>query len=73
MINKITILSIFLIAFLAACSTPDPFEKSMRLGKDALIAENFEESVKQFDIALIEKPTNKDAIALYDRANTKNK
>jgi tetratricopeptide (TPR) repeat protein len=40
----------------------------MRAGKDALLVGNYEEALKQFDVALIEEPTNKDAIALYERA-----
>ncbi|MFD0673966.1 tetratricopeptide repeat protein [Cohnella sp. GCM10027633] len=52
-----------------ACTNSDPFEESMKLGKEALKSGNFEEAIKQFDIALIDEPSNKDAIALFERAN----
>jgi hypothetical protein len=65
--KRILTISIVLLFFLSACSKKDPFENSMRAGKDALINHNFEDALKYFDAALIESPNNKDAISLYER------
>lgn len=59
---------LFLLIIASACSKEDPFEKSMRAGKDALLDNDYEEAVRQFDIALIENPSDKDAMALYSRS-----
>lgn len=54
--------------FLTACGQ-SKFDQSMRIGKDAIQSGNYEEAVKQFNISLIEKPTDKDAQLLMERAN----
>ncbi|RJE91211.1 hypothetical protein D3P07_03875 [Paenibacillus sp. 1011MAR3C5] len=59
---------IILSILLSACSKPDPFENSMRKGKDALIAKNYEEAVRMFEIALIESPQEENAKILLNQS-----
>ncbi|MBB3154499.1 hypothetical protein FHS16_004581 [Paenibacillus endophyticus] len=56
-----------IISLLTSCSNGDPYEESMRLGKDALKENQYEVALKQFDYALIEKPSDPDASALFER------
>jgi tetratricopeptide (TPR) repeat protein len=65
---RIIILITLLALFLSACGQ-SKFDQSMRNGKDAIQSGNYEEAVKQFNISLIEKPTDKDAQILSDRSN----
>lgn len=64
-INKIASI-IVLSLFMVACSSD--FDKAMKSGREALKSGKYEEAIKQFDLALIEKPNDKDAIALYDKS-----
>lgn len=52
--------------FMTACASD--FDKAMNSGKEALKAGKYEEAIKQFDLALIEKPNDEDAISLYNRS-----
>jgi tetratricopeptide (TPR) repeat protein len=65
------ILLIPLLITLTACSTQSPFEKDMRVGKDAYKAEKYEEALHYFEDALIEKPTDKDAAILLEKTKQK--
>lgn len=64
--KKIFILTLIFLTVLSGCGVSN-YDKYMRNGKDALKEENYDEAMKQFDLALIEEPTNKDAIALKQR------
>lgn len=58
---------IFFVVTLTACARTD-FDKSIIAGKEALKVEDYQEAIKHFDLALINQPTNKDAMALMKRA-----
>lgn len=58
------------VFIITACSKGDPYEVSMRAGKDALIAEDYEKAISQFELALIESPQDKDAKILLDQAKS---
>ena len=66
--KKQIILVIIILLFLLSACGQTKFDKSMRNGKDALQQGNYEESIKHFDTALIEKPTDEDAKLLMERA-----
>lgn len=55
---------LILSILLSACSNENSFESFMRQGKDALHAEDYQAAQQYFDSALIERPNDKDALAL---------
>ena len=65
----ICILMLIVLSLLLGCGS-DRFDKHMRSGKDALIAKDYDKAVEEFDLALIEKPNDKDARVLMSRAKT---
>lgn len=67
MLRRITYI-VFLCLLLSGCSE---YDSVMKQGKNALKTENYEEAVKQFNYALIEKPQDKDAELLLQQAQEK--
>lgn len=65
---KVIIFTTLFSALLLGCGRVDPFEENMRNGKDALIDGNYEEAVRYFEIALIEKPRDEDAKLLIEHS-----
>ncbi len=64
--KRITILLV-IIFLLSACGQ-SKFNGYLRNGKDNLQQSKYEEAIKQFDLALIEAPSDKDVALLMDRA-----
>jgi hypothetical protein len=64
---KQLIMILFIVCIITSCGQ-SKFDKSMRAGKDYIQSGHFEEAINQFDIALIEKPTDKDAQILMERS-----
>jgi hypothetical protein len=67
---KRIVIFLLIVVLSSACTNNDPFENYMKKGKEHLINGDFENAVKYFDLATIEKPINKDAIALLDRSKS---
>ncbi|URJ42209.3 hypothetical protein [Paenibacillus polymyxa] len=65
------IITVIISALLLSGCFYSSFDTYMRKGKDALINANYNEAIKNLDNALIEEPTNKDAIALMKKAKEK--
>jgi hypothetical protein len=63
-----TVIIIFFIIILAACSSK--FDKYMTQGKELLVNKDYENALKQFELALIEKPSDADAKILRDQAKS---
>ncbi|QYK61794.1 hypothetical protein [Paenibacillus sp. S25] len=62
------IITVIITALLLSGCFDSSFDTYMRKGKDALINNNYDEAIENLDNALIEEPTNKDAIALMKMA-----
>ncbi|MEK5085871.1 hypothetical protein MKY98_02830 [Paenibacillus sp. FSL M8-0228] len=65
------IITIIMLALLLSGCFDSSFDTYMRKGKDALINNDYNKAIENIDNALIEEPTNKDAIALMKKAKEK--
>ncbi|WP_414126650.1 hypothetical protein [Paenibacillus sp. S29] len=65
------IITVIMAALLLSGCFDSSFDTYMRKSKDALINNDYNEAIENLDNALIEEPTNKDAIALMKKAKEK--
>ncbi|MDG0791967.1 hypothetical protein OMP38_14705 [Cohnella ginsengisoli] len=60
--------TLFALVFVLTACGQNRFEKEMRSAKDNLLEGNYTEAKSSLEIALIEDPNNKDALALLEKA-----